>query len=503
MTSNIPGLKLDFSKSPTIWKFLNDKSFVRGLIGPVGSGKSYACCAEIFKRAIQQKPSPRDGIKYSRFVIVRNSYPMLKTTTLKTWLELFPEHIYGSVHHSPPITHHIKLPSRDGAAGIDCEVIFLALDQPKDTRKLLSLEITGAWINECRELPKAVIDGTTHRVGRYPSKEDGGPTWRGVILDTNPPDDDHYIYRLSEKEPPRGRFAWKFFRQPPGVFEAQDVPKEMPEAQGFVFGGGKWWQTNEKAENLNNLPVGYYEQLLGGKNLDWIRCYAEGKFTYVQEGRPVTPEFDDSTMTEDCEILDGVPVQIGLDFGLTPAAVFAQRDHKGVWRIIHEIVTYDMGLERFAILLKEDINRFFPKHDIVVFGDPAGSQRSTLNEDTSFDHLKTHGILAKPCATNNFKTRREALAMPMTRLIDGKPGFRIDRKCVRLRKSLAGGYHFKRVAIGAGQERFRDTPNKNEHSHIGDAAQYCLLGSEYRTMTRGKSRQLQPMVVKIDFDPLA
>ena len=503
MTTNIPGLKLDFSKSPTIWKFLQDKSFVRGLIGPVGSGKSYACCAEIFKRAIQQKPSPRDGINYSRFVIVRNSYPMLKTTTLKTWLELFPEHIYGPVHHSPPITHHIKLPSRDGAAGIDCEVIFLALDQPKDTRKLLSLEITGAWINECRELPKAVIDGTTHRVGRYPSKEDGGPTWRGVILDTNPPDDDHYIYRLSEKEPPRGKFAWKFFRQPPGVFEAQDVPKEMPEAQGFVFGGGKWWQTNEKAENLNNLPVGYYEQLLGGKNLDWIRCYAEGKFTYVQEGRPVTPEFDDSTMTEDCEILDGVPVQIGLDFGLTPAAVFAQRDHKGVWRVIHEIVTYDMGLERFAILLKEDINRFFPKHDIVVFGDPAGSQRSTLNEDTSFDHLKTHGILAKPCATNNFKTRREALAMPMTRLIDGKPGFRIDRKCVRLRKSLAGGYHFKRVAIGAGQERFRDTPNKNEHSHIGDAAQYCLLGSEYRTMTRGKSRQLQPMVAKIDFDPLA
>ena len=141
MTTNIPGLKLDFSKSPTIWKFLQDKSFVRGLIGPVGSGKSYACCAEIFKRAIQQKPSPRDGIKRTRFVIVRNSYPMLKTTTLKTWLELFPEHIYGPVHHSPPITHHIKLPSREGAAGIDCEVIFLALDQPKDTRKLSAFSI--------------------------------------------------------------------------------------------------------------------------------------------------------------------------------------------------------------------------------------------------------------------------------------------------------------------------------------------------------------------------
>ena len=502
--SNIPGLKLDFSKSPTVWKFLNDDSFVRGMVGPVGSGKSYACCAEIFKRAIQQKPSKRDGIKYSRFVIVRNSYPMLKTTTLKTWLELFPEHIYGAVRHSPPITHHIKLPSREGAAGIDLEVIFLALDQPKDVRKLLSLEVTGGWINEARELPKSIVDGLTHRVGRYPVKEDGGPTWRGVILDTNPCDDDHWIYRLSEKEPPKGRFAWKFFRQPPGVFEAKDVPDEMPEAQGYVFAAGKWWKTNDKAENLNNLPVGYYEQLLGGKNIDWIRRYAEGKFTYVQEGKPVWSEYDDASMVDDCQVLDGEPIQIGLDFGLTPAAVFAQRTPKGVWNVLHELVTFDMGLERFCTLLKEDINRFFPKHELSIWGDPAGMQRDQIFENTSFDHLKNvHGLFAKPTATNDFRTRREALAMPMSRLIDNKPGFRVDRKCVRLRKSLSGGYHFKRVAIGAGQERFRDTPNKNEHSHIGDAAGYCLLGGgEHRRMTKGNRQQLKPLVAKIDFDPL-
>jgi hypothetical protein len=348
------------------------------------------------------------------------------------------------------------------------------------------------------------VDGLTHRVGRYPVKEDGGPTWRGVILDTNPCDDDHWIYRLSEKEPPKGRFAWKFFRQPPGVFEAKDVPDEMPEAQGYVFAAGKWWKTNDKAENLNNLPVGYYEQLLGGKNLDWIRCYAEGKFTYVQEGKPVWSEYDDASMVDDCQVLDGEPIQIGLDFGLTPAAVFAQRTPKGVWNVLHELVTFDMGLERFCTLLKEDINRFFPKHELSIWGDPAGMQRDQIFENTSFDHLKNvHGLFAKPTATNDFRTRREALAMPMSRLIDNKPGFRVDRKCVRLRKSLSGGYHFKRVAIGAGQERFRDTPNKNEHSHIGDAAGYCLLGGgEHRRMTKGNRRQLKPLVAKIDFDPL-
>ena len=56
-------MNLDFSTSPNVWKFLNDNSFVRGIMGPVGSGKSYACCAEIFKRAVQQKPSPKDGIR--------------------------------------------------------------------------------------------------------------------------------------------------------------------------------------------------------------------------------------------------------------------------------------------------------------------------------------------------------------------------------------------------------------------------------------------------------
>ena len=86
--SEIPSLDLNFENSPTVWKFLHDESFVRGLMGPVGSGKSYGCAAEVMLRAVRQKPSPRDGIRYSRFVIVRNTYPELRTTTIKTWQEL-------------------------------------------------------------------------------------------------------------------------------------------------------------------------------------------------------------------------------------------------------------------------------------------------------------------------------------------------------------------------------------------------------------------------------
>ena len=57
------GLNLDFSRSPTVYKFLQSNAFVRGIMGAVGSGKTYACCAEVMMRAVQQKPSPVDGIR--------------------------------------------------------------------------------------------------------------------------------------------------------------------------------------------------------------------------------------------------------------------------------------------------------------------------------------------------------------------------------------------------------------------------------------------------------
>ena len=74
----------------------------------------------------------------------------------------------------------------------------------------------------------------------------------------------------------------------------------------------------------------------------------------------------------------------------------------------------------------------------------------------------------------------------MNRLVGGKPGLMINKKCLRVRKSLAGGYFFKRQSLGAGQERFKDMPVKNEHSHCGDAFGYLMLGGgEQRRLRRG------------------
>ena len=495
-TEALTGLNLDFSESPTVWEFLQDDSFVRGLLGPVGSGKTFASLAEVMLRAVKQPASPVDNVRYTRFAVIRNSYPELRTTTIKTWQEIFPENTWGQMRWSPPITHHIQLPPRDGVPGVDCEVIFLALDQPKDVRKLLSLELTGGFIDEARELPKAVVDGLTSRVGRYPTKKHGGCPWRGVWMSTNPMDSDHWWPNLAEKNPIRGKFPWKFYKQPGGVVEA------TKEHDGNIFSAGKYWIQNPQAENINNLPAGYYEQQLAGKTLDWIQCYAGAQYVYVQDGKPVWPEFSDSLMSGDVEIEPSWPVHIGLDFGLTPAAVFGQKMANGRWHVVHELVAFDMGLERFCHHLMADINTHFPKCEVFIWGDPAGAKRDEIFEVTAFEHMRTLGLRAQPTASNDFMVRREAGAAPMNRLIDGKPGIIVNRSCTRTRKSLAGGYHFKRVAMGGGQERFRDAPNKNEHSHVGDAYGYLMMGSEHRNMTRNSHRrdQFKQLTAKMDFD---
>jgi hypothetical protein len=58
---------------------------------------------------------------------------------------------------------------------------------------------------------------------------------------------------------------------------------------------------------------------------------------------------------------------------------------------------------------------------------------------------------------------------------DGKPCFLLSRKgCPMLRRGFAKDYVYKRVAV-SGEERYKDTPDKNMSSHPHDALQYIAL----------------------------
>lgn len=419
--------------------FMFDDSFFRGLMGPFGSGKSTACIMEILRRAGEQRKGV-DGKRRSRWAIIRNTYPELRTTTIKSWHQWVSPQIGRWVDAGPPM-HHIQTDD------IDLEVIFLALDRPQDIAKLLSMELTGAWINEAREIPKAVLDGLTGRVGRYPSVLMGGSEWSGIIADTNPPDNDHWWYKLAEEVKPAG---WRFFRQPGGL--------------------------DANAENKAHLPGDYYERQVAGKDQDWVKVYVNGEYGFVRDGKPVYPEFKDSLHVKEFELIKGSPIYVGIDFGLTPAATFAQKSSMGQWRVFSELATEDMGAVRFAELLMAEMSGRFSGYQFAkVTGDPAGDTRAQTDEVTPFQILRSRGIPANPAATNDFNKRRESVAVACSRLIDGEPGLIVHPQCQLLRKAMAGGYAYKRVQV-SGEEKFRDVPDKNHYSHVAESLQYLLVG---------------------------
>lgn len=423
-----------YEANPTIADFHLDPAPVRGLMGPVGSGKSVGCVMEA-ARQIALQPN-------SKWVVVRNTYRELMDTTIQTWMQWLRP--YGEFKYSE-MCHTLRL----GEAS--CPVLFRALDRPDDVGKLLSLEVTSAWVNEARFVPKGIIDVLQTRIGRFPRMADGGPRHACLIMDTNPPDDMHWFAELMTHNRPDG---WAFYQQPGGL--------------------------EPDAENLANLPPDYYQRISQGKDAAWIDCYVNGQFSFVKDGKPVYPEWNDRVHAQECEYDPNAAQFVGLDFGLTPAAAFVQRTVSGQYQVWGEIVTEDISAAEFVDPLGRELRRMSSPPE--VWGDPAGENRSEADKNTPFRVLKAAGIAARAAVApstkpNDFTIRRSAVADHLTRMtMAGEPGLIINPKCRYLRRAMAGGYKYRQMNV-TGEERFQEKPDKTIYSHVAEALQYAMIGA--------------------------
>jgi hypothetical protein len=446
-----------YKPSKTIKLFHKDRNFVRAIIGPIGSGKSVGCIADLLMLANEQQPTI-DGrnIRFTKWCIFRNTYRELIDTTLQTFHQWIPQS--SGIWQAGNMKFILSYPLQDNTF-VHTEFLFRALDRPSDVKKLLSLEITGAFGNEAREFPKQIIDMIQGRCGRYPKTIKDpitletlyGPTWHGLIMDTNPPDSDHWWYKLFEEAKPENH---SLYHQPSGI--------------------------SPDAENLDHLPSDYYQNMQSGKDKEWINVYVHGQYGFVSDGKPVYPEYkDDVHYSPNPYIPDPkTTLYIGIDFGLTPAATFSQITPSGQLVTFDELCTFDMGAVSFAKLLKERLNTTYRGfNSIEIYADPAGEQRAQTDETTPFMMLDKQGITAFPTYTNDFTIRREVVAEYMLRLdFSGHPAFMLTPGCPMLRKAYAGGYKYKRMNV-SGEERFIDKPNKNRYSHVCESHQYLFLGA--------------------------
>ena len=450
-------IRYDASDAPTLGRFLGCDGFVRAAEGPVGSGKSSVCCIELLRRS-EQSPVCLDGIRHSRWVVIRNTYPQLRDTTIPTFRQwVRPEMgIWKDSEKKFTLKHD----------NVESEILFRALDTPEDVANLLSLELTGGYINEAKEVPHAVLKMLTTRVRRFPAKRelpDGVEAWSGIWMDTNPPDVDHWFYKVFEEERPEG---YHLFHQPSGL-----APN---------------------AENLAHLPKNYYQEIVKANASDpeFVKVFVESNYGFPREGKPVFPEYQDAIHCAPAPLpyIQGQPLAFGQDFGLTPAAVIMQRDPRdGQLQVIDELISDDMGAVRFSDDLARHFKDVYRGAKVRGTGDPAGEQRAQTDETTPFEVFRRAGLSIDPASTNDWVRRREAVAVNLSKLtLLGRPRLVISPSCRQLRKALQGGHCYRRMQV-RGAERYADVPDKNLYSHVSDALQYCCLGmgEGYEGITRG------------------
>lgn len=436
-----------YTPPPTVQDFmLNNKTRIRAIVGPLGSGKSMGCIMELLRRSCEQWP--HNNVRYTRWALIRNTLQQLRQTVLADTVQYLGECVHYYVTDS---TLQVRLKLPDGTS-VHSDWMLLPLDSKEDVRRLLSLQLTGAWINELREVPFDIIRPLLGRCGRYPSKALGGARWRGIIADTNPWDvDSPYHDRMVLNPHP----SWALYHQPSGI------------------GPG--------AENVDNLPEGYYDDLMGDKDVDWATVHVESQWGTSNAGHAVFRKtFHAETHVKDMgvSVNPNRPIMVGLDFGRTPCAVIGQHDNYGRAIIMKEIVTEGMGLTQ---MIQEHLKPVllappFAGKRVFIVGDPAGRQRSQTREETPFDVLHDEGFLAYPASTNVIDMRLLAVEKFMRQSVMGQPALQISRAgCPTLIRALGSQYRYRRKRDGV----LDDLPDKTHPwSDIADALQYFCLGTQ-------------------------
>lgn len=463
-------MSLTYIPVPSTEPFIQADKFANFIVGPVGSTKTTASLMKIAYEAARIKPG-RDGIRRSRIAVVRNTRQMLWDTTIPDFLKWYPDGQAGVLEKT-----NSKFLLRFG--DVQCEVLFRGLDDANDVRRLLSLQLTFGMLDEFREIHPDIYNALTGRLGRYPDKtmngvgacDDSGRQIHKVWGATNPPDADTFWENLLTEPPANMHVTF----QPSG---------RSPEAD--------WVQ---------HLPDGYYENLCEGKDEDWISVYVDGQFGASLAGKPVFKAFavDTHVSKTPLQLLPSAPVIIGVDAGLSPAAVIGQVDYQGRVIVHDALISESMGALRFIReKLKPLLANKYAGYKVAVVIDPAAQQRAQTDERTVMDMFKAEGFSVKPARTNAIPARIAAVDQFLTRTVDGKPCFLVNKEsCGPLISALRGRYRYKVNTKGDVDE----SPEKNHPwSDVADACQYLCLHADNGNTLGWAAQQTRREVKKVSY----
>lgn len=473
-------------------RYLDSRANVVCIQGPVRSGKSVASIMRLYEGMMSVAPDA-SGKRRSRWLVIRNSYPDLLQSTIKTWLDWFPEKLYGDFKWTPPYRHLMKF------GDVEAEVVFESFAGEEDIPSLKSREYTGAWINEAQFYTRKFVVAVLERTGWYPLP--GGPKF--LQIDMNAPPLGHWVPIMRGDAPPPEDWTeserrahikpdtWDFLVQPAWFVERMD-------AQGSVLA----YDINPLAENVNIVGERAVFELLEGRTKDEIDADLMNRVMISQSGLPVFPMFvrDVHIAKKPLEPHPDFPIHVGLDFGRRPAAIPMQCVG-GRWFVLGEYTGMNMAAEEFAPALKQYLARRFPAWmaadgpSIHFWGDPSGQdKRSEVNDGTAFAIFQKNGMHVRAADRGNRRTiRLETMTMLLNRMVHGQPGIVFDPKsCPKLTTAMAGAYVYQRKKV-SGAPTYHDEPLKNEFSDPVDACIEVLMGGGEGRATVGRTERPKPV----------
>src|SRR4051812_28770476 len=119
-----------YDSVPAVKRFSTSRKFIRGLMGPFGSGKSSGCAIELVKWGHRQ--AMYNGKRRARFAVIRNTYRQLQDTTIRTFMDWVPDPTFGTYLKTD---HSFIIDKLDPS--LEIEILFRALDRPEHVANLL------------------------------------------------------------------------------------------------------------------------------------------------------------------------------------------------------------------------------------------------------------------------------------------------------------------------------------------------------------------------------
>lgn len=468
--------RIDFRWSapgPIAQAYMDSTADVSIINGPIGSGKTTTSVTKAMRIGAQQRPALKQTTRNARgeeapvrlfkVCCVVATYRQMWRSLMPSWFRRLPREV-GSFTgaENAPCNHRISFQLSDGSI-VDFQADFVAIGEGTAEDALRGYEPTMFYLFELDLLTDDVFTYAAGRTGRFPGMDEGGPSWHGIIADLNAPELHNWTYK-------------RFFNKTPAQLKADGI-ELFRQPDGL----------SPQAENLDNLPGGaeyYRRQVRINASKPWyIGRMIRNRPGFSREGKPVyLSEFSDALHVSQAELefTPGLPLQLGLDAGLNPAAIAGQRMPNGQWRILGELVgDTGTGAKRFGSDLAKWLGEKFPlARKITAYADPSAAYGADqkAGEQTWIEIVAAAaGIRVLPAPSNRLIPRLEAVRAPLTRLIDGEPGLLLcPNGCPVIRQGFNATYRYRRRKPD--EESYHEEPEKNEASHPHDALQYLLAG---------------------------